>query len=120
MRNYYFSLILFVSIILFCFACNIFTHSNLRSFQTKFEKFEKADYVTEALVNDCNSMKNEFYKEKNMLQLFVNKEHIKELEKNILLIENALINQDINECQKISIESLCLVHQIRDYTTAID
>ena len=40
-------------------------------------------------------IKNQFYSKKNMLLLFVSKEHIKELETEILLLENALKNNDI-------------------------
>ena len=65
-------------------------------------------------------LKSDFYTKKDMLQKFINKEHINEIEKNILLIENAINNNELTECQNLSIETQCLITQIIDYTTAID
>ena len=65
-------------------------------------------------------IKEKFYKQKNMLQLFVNKEHIKELETSILLIEKSVENDSLSDNSDKLIETICLVSQIIDYTTAIN
>ena len=55
-----------------------------------------------------------------MLQLFINKEHIQELEISILLIENAIDSGTISQNNETLIETICLVSHIMEYTTAIN
>ena len=64
-------------------------------------------------------IKDKFYKQKNMLQLFINKEHIEEFETSILLIEEAISNDNLSDKSDTLIETICLVSHIVDYTTTI-
>ncbi len=120
MKNFYFSLILFISIILASILCNFYINNSLYYYNICLEKIENNDKNIYTMTDEVTLLKNDFYSKKDMLQLFISKEHINEIEKIILLIENAAYNNELAECRNLSIDAQCLISQIVEYTTAID
>ena len=55
-----------------------------------------------------------------MLQLFISKEHIKDIETDILLIEHFLYENELSECKQTCIEAISVINQIAEYITSID
>ena len=120
MRIFRFSLILFLTIIISSVFCSFYIRDNLSFYNIYLKNIESIDKNIEMAKKEYALLKSDFYTKKDMLQKFINKEHINEIEKNILLIENAINNNELTECQNLSIETQCLITQIIDYTTAID
>ena len=118
MKNFYFSIILFIVILIGSIASNIYVKEQMNMYNSYFKSIlSEAPIDTET---HTNIIKQKFYKQKNMLQMFINKEHIQELEISILLIENAIDSGTVSQNNETLIETICLVSHIMEYTTAIN
>jgi len=120
MKHFYAALIIFVFII----SGSVFTHyhtkKRLSIIESQAKIFQTSESVTDLENQRIKNIKNYFYGKKNMLRLTVSKEHINNIELNILLIENSIRNEDFQSCQEKSIELTNTIHQIERYLTAID
>ena len=112
MKSFKYSIIIFLSILIICVSSNVYVKKQISVFKNSFSQYNSSPAEIEIL-------KNNFYKNKNMLRLFINKEHIRELETSILLYENYNAAGDISGCKELMIETMCLLSQIEEYITAI-
>lgn len=113
MKNFKLSLILFLLILSGSLLSNIYVKKQISFYSTAITAIENKPAFIE-------NIKKRFYKQKNLLQLFINKEHIKELEVNILLIEKNIAAGETSDCKDLIIETVCLLSQIEEYMTAVD
>ena len=107
MKNFYLALCMFIFIVFGSFASDIYVMNQLTMYKSFFTSINSADSATAEM--RINLLKEKFEKQKNMLQLFINKEHIDSIETNIMLIEN-----NTDESAEIIIETLCLISQITE------
>ena len=120
MKNYYFSLILFFSILSGALLTNTYLNKQLDSYIAKLEFVLNSENNTVQQKSTVNSFKKDFEKQKNMLRLFISKEHIKDIETNILLIQNSLEENNLSDCKEKSIETITTINQINEYITGIN
>lgn len=120
MKNYYFSLILFFSILSGALLTNTYLNKQLDSYKAKLEFVLNSEIITVQQKSTVNSFKTDFEKQKNMLRLFISKEHIKDIETNILLIQNSLEENNLSDCKEKSIETITTINQINEYITGIN
>ena len=117
MKNFYFSVILFIAILICSIASNIYVREQMNMYSAYFNSVLAE--TTADISTSTKIIKEKFYKQKNMLQLFINKEHIEDLEISIQLIEDAINKDNMVEQRETLIETICLVAHIMEYTTAI-
>lgn len=120
MKNFYFSIVLFIVIIAGSVFSNTFLRSELKIYEAVFGKIVNSEDVSKAEIESIENIKEKFYKQKNMLQLFISKEHIKDIESNILLIENSLLDDRLSDSKKECLEAITTIRQITDYLTSVD
>ncbi len=120
MKNFYFSIILFVLIISGALISNSYIQKTLDYYKEVFLSVVTADIISETEILSVSRAKETFSGQKNMLQLFVSKEHIKDIETNILLIENYLYEDELMDCKEKSIEIISVINQIKEYISSID
>ena len=118
MKNFYFSIVLFIVILIGSIASNIYVKEQMNIYSAYFKSIRAE--TPDDMDTNTKIIKQKFYKQKNMLQMFINKEHIQELEISILLIENAIDSGTISQNNETLIETICLVSHIMEYTTAIN
>ena len=107
MKNFYIALILFITILSASISGDIYIKRQMMNYSIGFKALNNLDASNAQ--NRISIMKNKFYKQKNMLRLFINKEHINNLETNIMLLEN-----NVSQSDEIITESLCLISQITE------
>lgn len=120
MKHFYISIIIFITIVSgSIFSNTICSHilGELYNSVSVFRNIVYNDLNTETNINKISEI---FYSKKNMLQLFINKEHIEEIEINICLLKNAVDNRDYEDCQQKSIEILTMLSFLDDSLTASD
>lgn len=120
MRHFVISFIIFFAILTITVFSHNYTKNIFQSINRKADLLTTAEKVSLEEYNTISDIKETFESKKNMLQLFVNKEHIKEIETNIKLLENAAVNNDIDACRTNSIEIVCMLEHIDDYLKAFD
>lgn len=120
MKNFYFSVILFFSILSGTFITNHYIQNNLNYYKDVFVSVVNTEKISETVIMSVSRAKETFFKQKNMLQLFVSKEHIKDIETDILLIENYLSEDQLMDCKEKSIEIISVINQIKEYMIKID
>ncbi len=120
MKNFYFSIVLFIVIIAGSVFSNAFLRNELKIYEAGFGKIINSEEISQTDIESIKNIKEKFYKQKNMLQLFVSKEHIKDIEANILLIENSLAEDRLSDSKEKCLEALTTIRQITDYLTSVD
>ena len=110
MKSFYYSLIIFISILISSILSDIYVKKQILFYKSNLIAIENVDNETSK--TRIKIAKEKFTKQKNMLQLFINKEHISDFEKNILLIEHYCQNDDIENNKEIIIETIHLINQI--------
>ena len=113
MKNFKLSLLLFSVILTGSLISNLYLEHQIRFYTTSIMTIENMP----AFISE---IKEKFYKQKNILELFINKEHINNLELNILLLEKNIAAGEISDCKDLIIETVCLLSQIEEYMTAVD
>ncbi len=120
MKHFYISLTIFAAIII----CGVFSNAYVKDFSVEFynylEKFAYAETLTPQDNIEINIIKNEFFSKKNMLQFFLNKEHIQDIELDILLIEDAVKNNDAGLCRENSIHAVSNLIFLKESIFAVD
>ena len=109
MKIFRFSLILFLTIIISSVFCSFYIRDNLSFYNIYLKNIESIDKNIEIAKKEYTLLKSDFYTKKDMLQKFINKEHINNLETNIMLLEN-----DVSQSDEIITEALCLISQITE------
>ena len=109
MKHFYITVFIFVSIIGFCQFSDKYVNKTVEIFENKIETAENYE--------DYNEMKDLFQSKKNMLRLFLNKEHIDYIELRLSLLENRYYCNNKYETEKISIEILNGLDDIRHEIT---
>ena len=74
---------------------------------------------TDRSETEIGIIKNRFYSKKNMLLLFISKEHLENLETEILLMENAFIENDYDKIKESSINITVIISYIRRSLTTL-
>ena len=120
MKHFRICVAIYLFIIAGALASYLYTRNEIRQLIASIEKYNTVQTVSENDEITIKSIKNRFFDKKNMLQFFINKEHIHQLETNILLLENSILNNNADECRKNSLEALITLNQINDYTIAVD
>ncbi len=120
MKHFYIAILIFAIITAGSFAEARFVKQTFSMMDTRLNSIYKSEITDENFTSRLNNMKNIFYSKKNMLQMFVNKEHINDIELNILLLENAAKNNDIEECRSIALKINNSIAFICNSQTAID
>lgn len=120
MKNFYFSVILFILILSLSLFSNYFIKTNLGYFYNVFVSISETQDIGSKEIYSVTKLKENFSKQKNMLQLFISKEHIKDIETDILLIEHFLYENELSECKQTCIEAISVINQIAEYITSID
>lgn len=120
MKHFYISLFLFISILAGGVFSNVYTQKIIDIMSLKAKNFCTVEAVSERNEEEIKMLKDNFYSKKDMLQLFINKEHIKEIEIDILLLENAVINKDADMCREQGIEIVILMSHLKDNLVASD
>ena len=118
MKNFYLSIVMFCTILAASVASNIYVKEQMNFYKAYFNSLMSKP-VNE-ISYSTQTVKEKFYKQKNMLQLFINKEHIEELETSILVIEDSIKQDELSNNHERLIETICLVAHITEYTTAIN
>lgn len=108
MKHFYTALIIFIFIISLGFYSNIFlkTKTDILS-----EKIVMLDINS---IDDIATLKTYIENKKNMLQFFMNKEHINDIQLNINLMENRINENNTEKLQELKIETLILLNNIRE------
>ncbi|MBR5520817.1 MAG: hypothetical protein IKU54_02365 [Oscillospiraceae bacterium] len=105
MKHLYICLLLFITIVITGLIADRYIKKELNIISADVHSFiDNSDYNDKNMHITTEAIKKRFYDKKNMLLLFINKEHIQEIEKTISLMENAAYNTDIDEYQILSIE----------------
>ncbi len=112
MKNFYYSLVFFSVILMGSIFSDVYTKKQIVQFKSYLNSIESADKET-ALFR-IKTAKEEYFKQKNMLRLFISKEHIYDFEKNIIFIENHLENGNKEESHQIILETLLMLSEIDD------
>lgn len=120
MKHFRICIIIFISILTMSVFSYSFTKTQINHIYTAIEKYTDIQSLTSDDINTIKAVKDRFYDKKNMLQLFINKEHINHLETDILLLEDSIINNNAENCRENSIQALVILTQIQGYTLAID
>lgn len=120
MKNYYFSLILFFTVCLTAAVANSLASSEINRYIAALNLFSNITTITDSDRNRIADLKYEFENKKNMLRLIISKEHINNIETNILLIENNIKNDSIEDIQSKSLESIAILKQIKEYLVAVN
>lgn len=118
MKHFYICVAIFLSII----TASLFTDNMLKKeldiISVSAEKTATA--VSRQAETEIKVMKERFYDKKNMLMLFASKEHIKDLETDILLMEDAVQSEDITAAKENSINIQINCAYIKRGLTAFD
>ena len=103
MKRFYISLIIFISVLATGFVSDRFRSNELDYIQAYTQKIINTEDNNRAFMQAKN-LKDSFYSKKNMLLLIISKEHIKNLENDILIMENALKNGDRDTAAESAIQ----------------
>lgn len=120
MKNYYFSLVLFFTILFSSFTSNMYLQKILADYKNTFSLIVSTENLTNYEIYLFDEISKRFQAQKNMLRLFVSKEHIKDIDTCISLIELHIDENDLQSCKEKSIEIICTVNQISEYMSRID
>lgn len=118
MKHFYICIAIFLSII----TASLFTDNMLKKeldiISVGAEKAASA--VNRQAETEVAVVKERFYGKKNMLMLFASKEHIKDLETDILLMEDAVQSADMTATKENSINIQINCEYIKRGLTAFD
>ena len=103
MKRFYISLIIFISVLTTGFVSDRFRNNELDYIQAYAGKILNTEDNNRAIMQ-AKKLKDIFYNKKNTLLLIISKEHIKNLENDILIMENALKNGDRNTAAESAIQ----------------
>ncbi len=120
MKHFYISILIFVIILVSGVVSNIYVANTISYMYRLFEDFTDIEAVTIAEERKLSELKDEFYRQKNMLQLFINKEHIEEVEIDIIQLESAVKDMDTQQCKESSIEAAYTLRFIKENQVAFD
>ena len=120
MKHFYISVFIFSAVICLCFSEKVFIENTMNNMESKVNLLYKADIIDDTYMSRVNILKNYYFIKKNMLHIFVNKEHIKEIELNILLLETSAVNNDIESCKEKAVEIINMIEFITANQIAID
>ena len=120
MRHFHISLFIFTAIISTAFASFVFTSSEIKQINVSVQELCDKQEISENDIMTVKAIKKRFNDKKNMLRFFINKEHINQLESNIMLLENYAINSDAENIREKSIETIIILNQINEYSAAVD
>ncbi len=119
MKHLYICVIIFILIITTGFFTDKMLKKELDILSVDVGKVAKIADVSQAETN-MQIIKDRFYSKKNMLLLYVSKEHIRELETDILLMEEAVKSSDSNAVKESSIRIQTTASYSRRSLTAFD
>ena len=103
MKRFYISLIIFISVLTTGFVSDRFRSNELDYIHAYAVKIINTEDNIRAFMQAKN-LKDNFYSKKNTLLLIISKEHIKNLENDILIMENALKNGDRDTAAESAIQ----------------
>ena len=103
MKHFYICLIIFTIIVSAGFTTDIILKKEFSGISASARKIY-AQYEKNNDKAEVEVIQNNFYDKKNMLLLFTSKEHIKELETEILLLENAVKYDDMQSAKDAAVK----------------
>ncbi len=110
MKTFYYSLIIFITILIGSVLSDIYVKKQMLFYKSYITGIETVDNSTSETRIEIT--KDKFSKQKNMLRLFINKEHINDIEKNILLMEYYCKNDEIEKNNETVIETIHMIEQV--------
>ena len=118
MKHFIISLVLFAVILVSAFFSHTFTNNFIDLVRADSRPLTTVTKMENGTHQHMQNIKNRFYDKKNTLQLFLNKEHIQEIETKILLLESAVENEEYEAIRQNSIELICLLDHAESSLTA--
>ncbi len=120
MKNFYISVTVFLSIVVFGLCSNYFVNKFNMDITTDIENYKNITEFSENDIDKINNTKEKFFNQKDMLQLFINKEHIQDLEEDILMIEDAVKSNNADSCRESTISALSSLAFLKESIFAVD
>ncbi len=120
MKHFYISICIFIFIIASSIYSNFYTNTVLGDLSRNLNHLTDITEITEQDTKRVIDTKNLFFSKKNMLHLFVNKEHIEKIELDLLQLENNIQHDEIESVRENSIDIITALKYIKENMVAFD
>lgn len=120
MKHFIISVAIFLAVGAASVYSDVYTKRVFAQINEKAELLEEIEQVEPQHIYLADGIRDIFTQEKNMLRLFVNKEHIKEIDIHIELLEISAVSGNAEECRRTSVELTNTLQYILDYAKAFN
>ncbi len=120
MKHFYISVFIFCFIIISSLYSNFYTNNILNSLYINLNNLTDIQELSAENINQVEKTKEIFFDKKNMLHLFVNKEHIEKLELDLLQLNSNVRNSEIESIRENTIDIITSIKYIKENLVAFD